>query len=602
MKNIKSLLKDKFKTIFWFRHYTGNVMFVSILLSFAVGILDGFGLTMFLPLIKMSTDNKHNNEELEENIFTELLQKFNLELNLNVILLIMLLFFLLKGGSKYLSASLRVVLQQRLVRNIRIEIIKLINKRNIVDFSKDNIGKLQNCLTGEIDKISNAFQYYFKSIEDGILVFLYIVFAFFIDAQFAILVTIGGGLANFIYKYLFEKTKGASKQLTAQNSVFQGNIIQYLTGFKYLKATGGVDVFSNFAVRTIKNIEVERKKIGLLSAIMEASREPIMMIVIVIVILFQVNILRGSLAPILLSLIFFYRALAALTHMQSSWNKYLSYYGSIDVISDLQSKLKMELFKGSTSNTSIKNNISQIVSIKLVDVGFYYERENSVLNNIHFSIQRFDNIAIVGESGGGKSTLLNILLGLITPTKGEVLVNNVNIKIFDENQFKSRIGYVTQDPIIFEDTIYNNVSFWKPKTKTNIEQFNKVMEYVNLSNFVEQFVDKEDHTLEIGGANLSGGQKQRLAIARELFKDIDILVLDEATSALDANNESVVLDSLNSLRNKITMVTVAHRISSVKHCDTIYLIESGVIKAKGNFDELVSSSPEFNEMVSKQLL
>ena len=223
-----------------------------------------------------------------------------------------------------------------------------------------------------------------------------------------------------------------------------------------------------------------------------------------------------------------------------------------------------------------------------------------VIDNISLSIKEKQTIALVGESGAGKTTLANIICGLTTPDAGNLLINNQIIKESQLNSYRSKIGYITQEAAIFNDTIFNNVTFWAKKDEASVTRFWKCIELVSLTNFIHTLDEKENTYLGNNGVLVSGGQKQRISIARELYKNIELLIMDEATSALDSETESYIKENIENLQGQYTMVIIAHRLSTIKHADCIYLIENGRIKNYGNYNELILTSKKFKKMVEIQ--
>jgi len=211
-------------------------------------------------------------------------------------------------------------------------------------------------------------------------------------------------------------------------------------------------------------------------------------------------------------------------------------------------------------------------------------------------------VAFVGESGSGKTTLVNVLAGLIQLRSGTLHIDGTNRDELDINTYQRRIGYITQDPVIFSDTIFNNITFWDEPTAENYARFEKAISQASIKDFIEMHPDKENAELANNGVNLSGGQKQRISIARELYKDVDILILDEATSALDSETERSIQENIDSLHGKYTVLIVAHRLSTIKRVDTIVIMNRGAILQKGSFQELLSNSPVFKKMIDLQEL
>src|SRR5699024_2864866 len=236
---------------------------IAFILSLAVGFLDGLGLTMFFPLLQVVDEHSSNPDNLGKMKYViDALQGMGISLTLLNVLLVMILFFTLKGVAKYLSNVYVVLLKQSFIRKIRINLLHKLNRMSFKRFMLSNPGRIQNTMTGEVSRVARAFSAYFKAFQQGFLVMVYMGFAFAVDWQFAILVSLGGGLTNFLYKIIYKHTKGASRKLTRHNNTFQGQIIQHVGHFKYLKATGKVKEYGEHLLKTIFKIEKSRKKIG----------------------------------------------------------------------------------------------------------------------------------------------------------------------------------------------------------------------------------------------------------------------------------------------------------------------------------------------------
>jgi len=276
---------------------------------------------------------------------------------------------------------------------------------------------------------------------------------------------------------------------------------------------------------------------------------------------------------------------------------FLGTSGSLDNMQSFTEELKRgrerngtEVFKGFKEK------------LRLKDLSFEFGSGKKVLQDIDLTIHKNETLAIVGESGAGKSTLLNIISGLLLPGSGSYLIDNTPVEQLDLPSFKKHIGYIVQDATIFNDTIYNNISFWAPKTAENYGRFLKAIEKAVISDYIMNLPEKEDSLLGTNGINISGGQKQRLSIARELYKEVDFLLMDEATSALDGETESVIQQNINNLKGQFTIIIIAHRLATIKNADRIILMKNGSISAIGSFEKLLETSEEFRGMVQLQNL
>jgi subfamily B ATP-binding cassette protein MsbA len=526
--------------------------------------------------------------------FLSSINSIGIELTIASVLAMILVFFSLKGIAKFCESYYSVILTTNFVKKIRLESVNAISNINYSYFIKVDSGKVQNTLSGEVDRIQQAYKYYSLGIQYFISILVYVGLAFLTNPQFALLVAIGGSLSNLIYTQLYKKTKDTSKKITSGNHLFHGLMMQQVQNFKYLRSTGQVNAFANKLKKTIGDLANGFRKIGFYNSILISTKEPLSIAVVVLVILVQTTYFDADLGPIILSLLFFYRSLNQVINYQNSRNSFLNFSGSLynfkDFIQDLnENKLNYE--KG--------EKITGINTLQLKDANFSYDNR-SFLKNINLKIEKNQSIAFVGQSGSGKSTLTNILTGLLYVNSGKLLVNGLDIQDINLNQFQSKIGFITQDPVIFNDTLFNNVTFWAEKNDSNLKKFHECLQMASLIPFYENLEFKENTPLGNNGVMVSGGQKQRIAIAREIYKDVDLLVMDEATSALDTATEKEIQESFEKLKGRFTLIVIAHRLSTIKSSDVIYLLNNGEIECFGDFYSLQDYSTEFKGMVELQ--
>lgn len=597
--SLKKFIKKYFSSFAFFYSYLRNKIFIAFALSIAVSFLDGMGLTMFLPLLQVVGGEQiaSNSEDMGNMaIVYETFQKLGIPLSLLPVLLIMILFFVLKGIATYINSIYRVILQQSFVRKVRLDLLNSLNRMSYKKFILADVGRIQNTMTGEVMNLSNAFVSYFQTFQQALMLLVYIGFAFFLDPKFALLVSLGGGLTHILYHFIYKSTKKASIQLTQNNSMFQGFMIQHIANFKYLKATGRIKNYGQKLEDRVHEIEGFRKKMGYLTSVSEAAREPLLIIIICLVMFIQVQYLGGNIGTMLISLMFFYRGLIALVGMQQNWNRFLQVSGSMENMLDFQDFLRKNLEKDGKEKFEVFKK-----SIALKNVDFYYGA-TQILKNIDLSISKNTSIAFVGESGSGKTTLVNLISGLVPEDAGEITVDGIALKNIKKSTYQNRIGYVSQDAVIFNDTIFNNITFWADKTEENLKKFEKAIAQAALSDLLAELPEGMETVLGNNGINLSGGQKQRISIARELYKDIDILILDEATSALDSETEKEIQESIDALQGKYTILMIAHRLSTIRNVDQVVLMDKGEIVDVDTFENLVQKQDRFRKMVELQEL
>jgi ABC-type multidrug transport system fused ATPase/permease subunit len=236
--------------------------------------------------------------------------------------------------------------------------------------------------------------------------------------------------------------------------------------------------------------------------------------------------------------------------------------------------------------------------ITLEDISFTYPNSSKIaLNKINLTIQAKTTIGIAGTTGSGKTTLVDLILGLLTPTNGIFKVDNKEINPSNLKKWQNLIGYVPQQIYLSDDTIASNIAYGVDYRDIDMDSVRRAAEVANLNNYVDNELPEKYNT-KVGerGVRLSGGQRQRIGIARALYHNPKLLILDEATSALDNLTEQAVMDAVHNLNREITIIIIAHRLSTIKDCDNIILIDSGKIIDSGNYQELISKNITFREM------
>jgi subfamily B ATP-binding cassette protein MsbA len=597
-KYLKNFIKKNLESFLYFYSYLGYRVFFFTFFSLCIGFLDGLGLTMFLPLLQMvaSSDANPSTSLGRLSFVVEAMQAVGLGFNLTTVLLVMSSFFVLKGFAVFAQSRYGVSVLQYFITTIRKNNIQRLNEVNFKYFIKSDIGQIQNTLTNETERIAMAYSSYFRAFQEFVMVIVYLGFAFFVDAKFAIMVGIGGVLTNFFFKTINNKTKMASHALTAKNNELQGLLIQHVAHYKYLKATGWLKDFTAKLSVKIDELQSVGRRIGTLSAIVTGAREPLIIIVVSTVIFIQVNLLDSPLGPILISLLFFYRALTSVVATQTAWNYFLERSGAMSNLKSFERVLDSNKQSGMNTNPL---TFSHSITLKEITVQI---DATKILSDINLTIKKNTTVAFVGESGSGKTTLLNVFSGLLELSQGQIILDDITVSSLQNNSYQKKIGYITQEAVIFNDTLFNNVTLWAPKNEKTLSQFYKAIQDASLDDFVSSLSEKESILLGNNGVNLSGGQRQRVSIARELFKQPELLLLDEATSALDSETELAIKKSIDYLKGKLTILTVAHRLSTIKESDTVVFLKAGKIQNVGTFEELITKEPEFKRMVQLQEL
>jgi len=597
-------MKISFKSNIWtyFKYYysiIGPRLVLFLGLSIVISFLDGMGLAMFMPLLKAVGDSKTQAVGSGESMgqmqhIINLIKAMGFELTVTTVLGALVTLFVLKGAMRYFQLKFYARLRERFIKKVRYSLVNNLEGLSYSAFLKLDSGRIQNTLTTEVQRLFQSYTYYFTAAQASVMLLTYMFLAFLANYQFAVLVCFGAVLSNLIYNNLYKKVKKHSTELSKKGSDFNGFLIQTTHYFKYLKSTNTFNRYSGKLKNVINQAEGLNRRIGHMTAIGTSIKEPIIVSIVALVILLQINWMGASLGSIILSLLLFYRALSFLVMTQNYWQNFLENTGGVHAVMSLTKDMSaLQEVHGPVAFKTIQNNI------ELKHVALSYE-SLKVLDDISIQIPKNSTIALVGESGAGKTTLANMISGLIRPDKGELYVDDIPMQQYDLRTYRNKVGYISQEPVVFNDTIFDNITFWAEPTPENRKRFNEVLKMASLTDFVNSLPEKELTRLGDNGILISGGQRQRISIARELYKDAEVLIFDEATSALDSETEKIIQENIEALRGTYTIVLIAHRLSTIKEADTIYLLEKGKVSASGSFDEMVDKSTRFKKMVSLQ--
>ena len=598
LNKFKRLVKENLlQHYMFFYRYIGKGMYVTLFGSMLVAVLDGVGLTMFLPLLKVA-DGERMGGETEEmgdmSIVIDTMTDLGVSLNILNILFLMVVFFSLKGVAKFGAGYYRVILNQRFANKLRLRIMRLLADYDYSAFTKGDSGRIQNTFSAEVQRLNSAFRNYFLMLQQGIMTLVYVILAYAANPKFAIIVALGGLLSNLAFGTIYKSTKTASREISNKMHNFQGFLIQSVTSFKFLKATGLIQDYKKRIDASIISIEREQRRVGLFSTVASALREPLVVLIVVIGILVQVMVFEESIGLIILSLLFFYRGLGSLVAMQNFYNSFLGSAGAIENMVEFIDELKRDTEHAGDIQKKVLDR-----KISLRNLSYSYDNER-VLQGLTLDINKNETIGLVGESGSGKTTLVNIICGLLKVPSGMLLIDGTDSTRIDLRTFRRTIGYVTQEAQVFTDSIFNNITFWDERTPDNEAKAWKALKLAHADGFVHNLPDKLETEIGINGVNLSGGQRQRISIARELYRDVSILVMDEATSALDSQSEHMIQENIDSLSGSYTMIVIAHRLSTIRNADKIVYLQPGGDYRVGTFETLTNDSETFRRMVALQ--
>lgn len=558
-----------------------------------MSVLDSLGLTVLIQTLALLGKDK----PIGSDYFSRGLQRFVESTTISdypwLILALLVGIFAVKGLIQFWVAYFGVHLKFIFTASIRLQLIRQLAGLQFAHFATLDAGKLQNQLTLESQRLIAGFMSFFKMVQQYIMLSVYVLFALIINPFFVVFCGVGISFTNLIYRVFNRKTVALSKNYTEEMHGYQSILLQLVRNFYYLKGTASLDSLEDDLSRRVRNIETEQESIGWYTSLTVSLREPFVITIIAIALAYFVLYLGNGIAAITVVILLMYRAMNFLQAAEASRQKYYGIVGSIDTIIELEADLS------SHQEPEVKAEpLGHINEVVFDQVRFSYDGDLDFAYN--FKVAKGQTIAIIGKSGSGKTTLLSILLGLYHPQSGQVKINGRDLSSFDLNAYRSRVGLIDQNTVVFNDSIFNNVTSWAEPTPANLEKFWRVLADVNLEDTFRSRKLGHQTVLGDNGMKVSGGQRQRISIARELYKDFDLLIMDEATASLDAISANIVRRSLEAKNSDCIRFIISHKLSSIQEADLVLLLDNGKVVAQGTFEQVTKESELGRQMLREQ--
>ena len=574
-----------------------------ILIMLVMGTLEVGGIGAMMPFMSAVSDIDGILEQKQLNYLYKLIgfeskKSFVIFLGSTVLALLIIrnVFFALSEWLvSHYSFMWRHQLSEQLLRKYLMQPYTFFLSNNTLELKRNVHNEVSRLVTG-------VFMPGIQLLTKAIMALFIITFLFVIDPVIAVLVgAIFGGSYALLYMLVFRKMDRLSKEANKIRRAQFKLTGEAFEGVKDLKLSGMerhfIDDYSalshrNAAIETVSSAIANLPRHGI-----ETLAVSVIMLFILYLVVTEHNV--SSWMPLLaVYLIAGYRLLPALQGIFSGLSNIRYNLVTLDSLYRAFTELKsVEL--PPPGSTDISTDFRHFVAIRLRNIDFRYPQGSGyATRRLNLTVDKNTTVGLIGPTGSGKTTVVDILLGLLRPTSGEMTVNDIVITPDNVRGWQQCIGYVPQHIFIFDDTIAKNIAFGVTDKQIDRAAIEKAAKIANVHNYiVNELPNGYDTIVGQRGLRLSGGQQQRIGIARALYHKPDILVLDEATNALDSITESAVMDAIRLMSHKLTIIMIAHRLNTVKNCDVLHYIDQGCIIASGTYTELSESCTHFQEMV-----
>ena len=590
-------LQEKFKIIFTKAELI-RLIYISIGILI-MGLFEVVGVSSIVPFIAVITSP----ELIHENIYLNSLYvffDFQTEINFIVFLGICVISILLISNSyqafmnsaiTYFSRMLQYRLQVRLLENYLMQPYSFFLANNTSELGK-------NILT-EVSRVTDGFIMQLLITVSKIIIVLFLFsLLLFVNPIVAITVTMVLGLAYWVIFILVkQRLHKIGEAVTKDHFIFYRNVNEAMSGIKDIKLHSSEHDFLKRVGVPAKKIQSHHAQKTIIALLPKYLFEVLAFggIVAIIISLVSTNTLGDAAAimPVLtLYVMAGYRLMPALQQIYSGFTNIKFNRPAFEtIVHDFSSSKdeKVEQIKHTQISFKDKFEINQL--------SFSYENSNAkTLDKLNLIVYPNTTVGIVGSTGAGKTTLIDLILGLLVPESGSIHLDGVEINKHNIAAWQNSIGYVPQSIYLTDDTIEANIAFAKSRDEINIDKAIKAAKMANLHEFISTLPEQYKTFVGERGVRLSEGQCQRIGIARALYHDPKVLVLDEATSSLDGITENSIMDAINNFSHKKTIIMIAHRLSTVKECDLIHFMSNGEIIESGTYQQLIASNEEFKKM------
>jgi len=505
---------------------------------------------------------------------------------------LLFLVFCLSSIFSLISTATSSWVSQHVLMQIRSDMFDKLLKLPKSYFDKNSSGKILSKITYDVEQISVAAStIWLDFIKSSVMLLLLISYLFYKNWLLSLSILVLLPVIYFAVKKSSTRIRNATKDVQDSVGEITKSLHENIAGNSVVKIYGVQDFEKNKFESSLGNIRNKRFKVAMSSAL-NANFINILLGGALAIVIYTSSVLLRMSAGEFLS---FFTALAmlikpakALVNMNKPFQT--AYSAGVSVFSFLKEK--------NEEDCEGDYNKELIGKISFQNVSFSFDNK-SVLEDLSFEISPGETIAIVGPTGSGKSTLIDLLLKSYIPKKGKILIDDINLKKLPNSYLRSNISLVDQETIIFNDSVYFNIALQEFDHETLIKVTEASEKSQSLS-FINKLENKFDSVLGDNGSLISGGQKQRIAIARAIMKDAPILILDEATSALDSKTEHLVQLAIdNASKNKTTLI-IAHRLSTVKNADRIIVLKDGRIEEQGTHNDLSEQNGFYSELIKHQ--
>jgi len=550
------------------------ILIVSIICIFFQALTN----TGFLALIKKVTDEGFSNYSDISSLFFPA---------------VLLLLILARAISRFISSYALRWVARKVVEDLRYQTFKRLMHLPIAFIDDNSTGTLVSKLTYETEQLSMiATKVVLDTLRDALTIIGVIAYMLYLDWSLTLVFALIAPIMIFYLKKISPKLRESAQEVQASMGEMTSASEEAISGQRIVKIFGS----SLYELKRFFKIVTRNRKMTTKQARLTATNGFIIEILsglaLAAVLYYSVgNLTPGEFAAFIGATVFLITPIRRLTSVNEQVQ--IGYSAAVSIFSIMDQK--QEIDSGKLVLSGVKGDI------EFKNVSFQYPKNNQFsIQNINIKVKNGEKVALVGRSGGGKTTILNLIPKFYSLSNGQISIDKNNINKVKLDNLREQMSLVSQDTILFNDSIYNNIAYGA-LNKIDPEMVSRAAQAANAMEFINKLPNKFNHIIGDRGVRLSGGQKQRIAIARAILKNAPILLLDEATSALDSESERLVQKALDNLMDGRTSIVIAHRLSTVINADKIVVIDQGRVVGEGKHKDLLKSNKLYSKIYKRGL-
>jgi ATP-binding cassette, subfamily C, bacterial len=593
-------LIDSVSTIRTLTSYPGQLphpfkraLVLTTALTVVVTMLDGIGLALIIPLVELLIGLDSSASETSiirwvQNGF----EWFGLDLSVGMLVTVILLIQVVRVLGMALQIWLNSLLKVRFEKQLRSETYELILAASWLHFTSKKSGNLMNVLISQSQRAGDTLSSYGGALAAIVTTLIYLAAAVLISWNLSLLAALYTFLIIIALSFFLKIGRNLGIKISESIGQLTIEVTESLGGLKAIKAAGMESTVTGRFTKMAAELEHYSSVYGLSHGVMNSTAEAFFLIAMLAGLVFASSTLGLPAGALLLFALLFFRMFQRAKAFQQAMLEFFQVEPGLEIVRNAQREAKASPER---SGGQPFENFG--TGVEISNLSFKYAERSSGLEKISIEILTGKSTAIVGPSGAGKTTVIDLVVGLISPDDGEITVGDQVLAEVSLNSWRSNIAYVTQGTLLFNDTVAKNVALGELEVDHDL--LVTVCAQSGVDTFVSELPDGYDTAIGERGVRLSGGQRQRIALARALYRQPQLLILDEATSELDTHSERRFQETIDQLHGNLTILMVAHRLSTVMKVDNIYVLDQGQITESGSAAELLEARGMFYSMINE---